>query len=288
MISIDRINDNILIHNDETKEYFSYPQNTLSLSVNNGGYVMLSNSITGENIYGGKINQFLIGGSEVTKDNIFDLFNAVVYSPLTNESFKVEGDIVLKGGKGIKVVNGIVSITGDYVTKKEIEEKEYLNEIPSNYITEDKLNDELKKYQKKGDYVSKGELEDKKYLTEIPKNYITEGRIIDILSVFQPKGEYVTKKELEAKEYISKIPSNIVSDERLSDRLATYQPKGDYAFRDDLKAYQKKGDYVTEKSLKEKGYLTQHQSLDKYVTKDELNKIIGDITSVIKLLKRKG
>ena len=40
-------------------------------------------------------------------------------------------------------------------------------------------------------------------------------------------------------------------------------------------------EYVTEKELEEKGYLTEHQSLDNYYTKDDVNGMINDINALI-------
>ena len=40
-------------------------------------------------------------------------------------------------------------------------------------------------------------------------------------------------------------------------------------------------EYVTEKELEDKGYLTEHQSLDNYYTKDDVNVMINDINALI-------
>lgn len=40
-------------------------------------------------------------------------------------------------------------------------------------------------------------------------------------------------------------------------------------------------EYITETALNEKGYLTEHQSLDNYYTKDEINQQLGDINSIL-------
>lgn len=103
-------------------------------------------------------------------------------------------------------------------------------------------------------YYTKDEIDSMGYLTEIPEEYITEDELNDITYKFYTKQEvdnkisssgnfdatqYYNKTEIDAlipTDYLTEIPS----------------------------------EYITESELNEKGYLTEHQSLEGYALKDDI------------------
>lgn len=96
--------------------------------------------------------------------------------------------------------NYLTEIPSEYVTDEKLKQKGYLTEIPDNYVTDKKL--EEKGYLDKipEEYVTKSEMESfaqpkGDYLTEVPKEYVTD---TELKQYAQPKGNYVNTSETES------------------------------------------------------------------------------------------
>lgn len=247
----------------------TFPKNSVYFIMDESGYVMFKSLQNDKVLFSDNIGNIEIEGGIADKDNINELFSIAATTDAKESS----------------VNNVNLTVKGNYLTEDELAKKGYLTAIPEGYVTINELAEALKAYQMKGAYVTKGELEEKKYLSEIPSNLVTLRQLDKKLEEFQPSGDYVTNSALARMNYITTIPSQYVTSIDVANTLKNYQPKGMYATTSDLKNYQEKGEYVTSKGLEGKGYIKEHQSLDKYYTKDEINKILGDISAIIKKIK---
>ena len=92
-----------------------------------------------------------------------------------------------------------------------------LTDIPTDYVTESKLN-------------SKG------YLTAVPSEYITETELEAKGYLTAVPSEYVTEAELEAKDYISVIPSEYITETELERKgyLTEHQPLTNYYTKNEV------------------------------------------------------
>lgn len=182
----------------------------------------------------------------------------------------------------------------------------YLTSIPSTYITE-------------------AELEAKNYLTEHQSlaAYATKTYVDNTVADSQPNlSSYAKKSDIpDVSDFISEIPSEYVTDSELAAKgylveadLSEYAKKSELPDGVDLSEYAKKSEiptvptktsqltndsnfltaipaeYVTETELDNKGYLTEHQSLDglateKYVDEAVANLDISEANAEIVLLQ---
>ena len=152
----------------------------------------------------------------------------------------------------------------EYVSKTELEEKGYLDHIPSNYVTDAKLSDVLKDKAYLTEipegYITENELDVKLqkggYLTEIPANYVTEAKLAEQGYLTEIPPQYVTETELGERGYLDHVPDNYVTKQALEER----------GYLTEIPAR-----YVTEAKLAEQGYLTEIPP--QYVTETELAKL---------------
>lgn len=144
----------------------------------------------------------------------------------------------------------------NYYTKTEVNNlipTDYINEIPSEYITESELNDKgyLTEHQSLSNYYTKSEVDNKinnsgnfdstqyytksevdnkiptNYLTSIPSEYITETELTEkgYLTQHQSLDNYYTKGEVDNKiptDYIKTIPSEYITETELNTSLNGY------------------------------------------------------------------
>ena len=153
----------------------------------------------------------------------------------------------------LRNVSGSQPLADNLVTKEELEAKHYISDV-SNLATKEELQ-EVRNSQPTVDtshLVTKQELEEKQYLT-----------------THQDLSEYAKKSEL-------------YNDSDLRNRVVALEAKHDNdTIYDDTEVKRRLTEleskpavdtsvFVTEEKLSEKGYLTQHQSLENVVTKEEL------------------
>ena len=182
------------------------------------------------------------------------------------------------------------------VTKEELEAKHYISDI-SNLATKEELQ-EVRNSQPTVDtsnLVTRDELTAKNYLTEHQSldNLVTKQELEEkhYLTSHQDLSEYAKKTELyndtPLKERVTALESKAIEggaydDKPIRDRLDALEAKHDNdTIYDDTEVKRRLTEleskpavdtsvFVTEKKLSEKGYLTQHQSLENVVTKEEL------------------
>ena len=138
------------------------------------------------------------------------------------------------------------------------------------------------------DYYTKSQIDIKlsDYVEEdVLGSYYTKNEVNDLLdNVTIGDGEinlnnYYTKSEVDAKipkNYITSIPSEYVTETELSSKLTGYSKTNHtHNYLTSIPS-----EYITESELSAKGYLTQHQSLNNYYTKGEVDtKLRGYSTS---------
>ena len=197
----------------------------------------------------------------------------------------------------LRNVSGSQPLADNLVTKEELENRHYISDV-SNLATKDELN-EVRNSQPTVDtshLVTKDELENKGYLTthqdlteyakksELYNDSDLKARVevleqkTDKDTVYDdtPLKERVTALESKA------IEGGAYDDKPIRDRLDVLEAKHDNdTIYDDTEVKHRLTElenkpavdtsvFVTEEKLNEKGYLTQHQSLENVVTKEEL------------------
>lgn len=153
----------------------------------------------------------------------------------------------------LRTVSGSQPLADNLVTKEELENKHYISDV-SNLATKEELQ-EVRNSQPTVDIshlVTKDELESKGYIT-----------------THQDLSEYAKKSELYND---SDLRNRVVALESKEDKDTKYD---DTEVKRRLTEIESKPPvdtsvFVTENQLNEKGYLTQHQSLENVVTKEEL------------------
>ena len=195
----------------------------------------------------------------------------------------------------------------NYYTKEEIEAKKYLTEVPSEYITEEELADTLDIITEMGEDITS--LEENKQdkltqgtgikiennvisldysydlfevVTELPTENINENKIyllkdtdggeenafveyIYVNGKFEEVGKfkttvdltgYATEKWVSEQGFLTEVPEEYVTDTDLGEAL---------------------DGYATEQWVEDKKYLTEHQSLENYYTKEEVDEAIDNV-----------
>ena len=186
----------------------------------------------------------------------------------------------------LRNVSGSQPNVDNLVTKEELENKHYISDV-SNLATKEELN-EVRNSQLTVDtshLVTREELEEKHYLTEIHLNSSELAQRVTLLEE-QPDKDTVYD-DTPLKERVTALESKAIEggaydDKPIRDRLDVLEAKHDNdTIYDDTEVKRRLTElenkpavdtsvFVTEEKLSEKGYLTQHQSLENVVTKEEL------------------
>ena len=184
-------------------------------------------------------------------------------------------------------ISGSQPTVDNLVTKEELEAKHYISDV-SNLATKDELN-EVRNSQPTVDtshFVTRDELEEKHYLTEMFLNNSTLAQRVSLIEEQPDKDTIYDDTQL--KERVTALESKAIvggvyDDKPIRDRLDVLEAKHDNdTIYDDTEVKRRLTEleskpavdtsvFVTEDKLNSKGYLTQHQSLENVVTKDELN-----------------
>lgn len=196
----------------------------------------------------------------------------------------------------LRNVSGSQPIVDNLVTKEELEAKHYISDV-SDLVTKEELQ-EVRNSQPTVDtshLVTRDELTAKNYLTEHQSldNLVTKQELEEkhFLTTHQDLSEYAKKSELyndtPLKERVTALESKAIEggaydDSDLRNRVVALESKEDKDTKyDDTEVKRRLTEieskpvvdtsvFVTEEKLSEKGYLTQHQSLENVVTKEEL------------------
>lgn len=194
----------------------------------------------------------------------------------------------------LRNVSGSQPLADNLVTKEELENKHYISDV-SNLATKEELN-EVRNSQPTVDtshLVTRDELENKGYVTDLSE-YAKKSELYND-SDLKARVEVLEQKtdkdtvydDTPLKERVTALESKAIEggaydDTHLRERLDVLEAKEDKDTKyDDTEVKRRLTEleskptvdtsvFVTEEKLSEKGYLTQHQSLENVVTKEEL------------------
>lgn len=186
----------------------------------------------------------------------------------------------------LRNVSGSQPLADNLVTKEELENKHYISDV-SNLATKEELQ-EVRNSQPTVDtshLVTKEELESKHYLTELYLNNSTLAQRVSLIEE-QPDRDTIYD-DTQLKERVTALESKAIEggaydDSDLRNRVVALESKEDKDTKyDDAEVKRRLTEleskpvvdtsvFVTEEKLNSKGYLTQHQSLENLVTKNEL------------------
>lgn len=202
-------------------------------------------------------------------------YDYILYSPnLEMNDGKL--DTVTKKMTNYYICSGIGELDDDtdlynYYTKEQVDElidNVVVGTIDlSNYYTKSQVDIKLGDYIEEdvlGSYYTKSEVNDLIDNIEIP----TGGTNVDM-------SDYYTKTEVNnliPTDYIKSIPSEYITESELSKSLSGYSKSSHtHNYLSSIPS-----EYITETELTAKGYLTEHQSLDYYYTKTEVDNKINN------------
>ena len=196
------------------------------------------------------------------------------------------------------------NIPTDYLKEEVLENYALKSEVPTDYLKEEVLENYALKSEIPTDYLKQDDLAGYALKSEIPIDYLTKD-FADTL--YEQKGsgsgnvdlsEYVTKNELENKGYLTEHQSldgyateNWVENQNYIKEHQDITGKQDVI--SDLDAIRSGAalgstalqsvpeEYITKDELESKGYLTEHQSLDNYYTKSDIDNMIKSINDLI-------
>ena len=222
---------------------------------------------------------------------IADLVNS---APQAMDTLKELADAIEKHEDVYKAYVQEVSTQLASKAEKEHTHNQYLTQHQSlaDYATKTYVTEEIAKAQLDGGdvdlsaYATKTELENKADKEHTHEEYLTE---------HQDLSDYALKSEIPT-DYLTSIPSEYITEQELEEKgyLTEHQSLSDYALKSELPTIptnisaftNDKGyltsiptEYVTEEELNDKGYLTEHQSLDGYATKKYVDDAVANVQS---------
>lgn len=238
-------------------------------------------------------NRVLALELKTDKDTVYD--DSEVKERLTTLENKQPVDLSNYATKEeLRNVSGSQPLADNLVTKEELENKHYISDI-SNLATKEELN-EVRNSQPTVDtshLVTRDELENKGYITDLSE-YAKKSELYND-SDLKARVEVLEQKtdkdtvydDTPLKERVTALESKAIEggaydDTHLRERLDVLEAKEDKDTKyDDTEVKRRLTEleskptvdtsvFVTEEKLSEKGYLTQHQSLENVVTKEEL------------------
>ena len=240
-------------------------------------------------------NRVLALELKTDKDTVYD--DSEVKERLTTLENKPPVDLSNYATKEeLRNVSGSQPLADNLVTKEELENKHYISDI-SNLATKEELQ-EVRNSQPTVDtshLVTRDELTAKNFLTEYQSldNLVTKQELEEkhFLTTHQDLSEYAKKFELyndtPLKERVTALESKAIEggaydDSDLRNRVVALESKEDKDTKyDDTEVKHRLTEleskpavdtsvFVTDEKLASKGYLTEHQSLENVVTKEEL------------------
>ena len=230
-------------------------------------------------------NRVLALELKTDKDTVYD--DSEVKERLTTLENKQPVDLSNYATKEeLRNISGNQLSVDNLVTKDELEAKHYISDV-SNLATKEELQ-EVRNSQPTVDtshLVTREELEEKHYLTEIHLNSSELAQRVTLLEE-QPDKDTVYD-DTPLKERVTALESKAIEggaydDSDLRNRVVALETKEDKDTKyDDTEVKRRLTElegkpaldtsvFITEEKLNEKGYLTQHQSLENVVTKEEL------------------
>lgn len=229
------------------------PCNSVITVVDEGNIVLFRSAANYDVLFSAKVDEITINGQSVTKDNVGEVFGA-----LSNVS---SGGLTPEQEEKLNNAVQISDYNADKATQTTIDEAQ---------------NTEINKL--KGDIAGKQDI-----IQDL--NAIREGANLGKTAIQEEtdpvwtaeKVNYYTKTESDGK-YATQVVVNEEIAARINDVRevkATLEAKADKSEIPSLNGY------ATEQWVGQQGYLTQHQSLDNYYTKSEVDGIVGNVNNAL-------
>ena len=287
MINITKQGNNVIVTSDNPNSFnisngeLSVPLNTIYYVLDDeSDFIQFNSTEEGNILFNGTIGQIQVNGNIVTRDNILieldNVFNSSgsgggTASAGVNSINGYQGDVRIKTVNGTSLIgSGDITIEADldnYYTKEEVDGKipdvsDFITSIPSEYITEDELNDKGYLTSIPSEYITEDELNDKGYLTSIPDDYALKTDIPTNVSELNNDANYITLNEVPKTDL-----SNYYTKEEVDGKIPDVSD-----FITSIPS-----EYITETELNDKGYLTSIP--DTYITEGELTTALSDKVS---------
>ena len=285
MINISRSNKALLITSDNNQfpwkdGKMSVPLNSIAYIIDESDYVTFRSVANNDILFTSLIGELKINDESVSKDDLITMFDSVANSSGSgggtasagvNSINGYQGDVRIKTVNGTSLIgSGDITIEADldnYYTKEEVDGKipdvsDFITSIPSEYITEDELNDKGYLTSIPSEYITETELNDKGYLTSIPDDYALKTDIPTNVSELNNDANYITLNEVPKTDL-----SNYYTKEEVDGKIPDVSD-----FITSIPS-----EYITETELNDKGYLTSIP--DTYITEGELTTALSDKVS---------
>ncbi len=236
-------------------------------------------------------NRVLALELKTDKDTVYD--DSEVKERLTTLENKPPVDLSGYATKEeLRTVSGSQPLADNLVTKEELENKHYISDV-SNLATKEELNEVRNGQPTVDNLVTRDELESKGYVKDLSE-YAKKSELYND-SDLKARVEVLEQKtdkdtvydDAPLKERVTALESKAIEggaydDKPIRDRLDVLEAKHDNdTIYDDTEVKRRLTElegkpvldtsvFITEEKLNNKGYLTQHQSLENVVTKEEL------------------
>ena len=276
------------------------PCNSVITVVDEGDIVLFRSASNYDVLFSAKIDEITINGQSVTKDNVGEVFGALSNTSsggggLTPEQEeKLNNAVQISDYNADKTAQSIIDeaqnteinkVKGDIEGKQDIIQdlnaireganlgKTALQEETDPVWTAEKVN-----------YYTKTEVDtsleskaNKSEIPTVPTNVSAFTNDAGYLTEHQSLDNYYTKTESDGK-YATQVVVNEEIEARIReirDVKAAIETKADKSEIPSLNGY------ATEQWVGQQGYLTQHQSLDNYYTKSEIDGIVGNVNNAL-------
>ena len=234
-----------------------------------GAYANVTLIVRGSGVCDGIIPTLIYPKDEFDPDNY--------YTSTQVDSLLIRYDALVE-----EKLEGVVRSTdlAHYVTKEDLDDRGYLDHIPSNYVTKLQLDGVLneKSYLTHipDGYVTASYLDEKLekegFIREIPTNVVTEEELSSRGFLTEIPSKYITAEELSSRGFLTELPTNVVTEEELSSRGFLTEIPNNLVTKEYLagKRYLTEipANYITAEELSSRRYLTEVAPY--FVTEDEI------------------
>ena len=186
MINIQKTGNAIVVDFTDNDKYLNngtieVAPNELMVVIDDSNMATFKKMSNGDTLFGQLIDQIKIQGESVTKDNIIEKFGTIGFS--------------ISSGGGEGAVNSVNGQTGDVVITATSLGAITKADADTLYATKSDLNSKADA-SAITDMATQTWVQDKGYLTEVPSNYVTDSELTEGLAGKQDKGDYALKSDL--------------------------------------------------------------------------------------------
>lgn len=283
------------VTSDEAKEHTLYMIKSESDDTGYNQYIIVDGAYkkVGSTTSGAIIGGAIIDDNTVSTTTVFSSNKIsteyITETKLTDKNY-ADKTYVTQAVKNVKVDLTGYAKTSDIPTKisQLTNDKGYLSSIPSEYVTETKLNAKgyLTEHQDISNLALKSEIPDVSSFITSDDLPTVPTKVSDLANdknyISSIPSEYVTETELTAKKYLTSVPSTYA----LKTDIPTVPTKISDLTNDSNFITSIPEEYITETELNTKGYLTSHQDISGLQTKTDKNlvttskEVVGAINEV--------